>query len=122
MIRSCDPALASWTEDGRMFVMKDQKIFEQKIIPQFFDHRNFSSFARQLNFYGFRKVQLRAIYKYDSNNESAKHITFFNEKFQRDRKDLLKGIQRSTKGGGGNNTASNQEQQKEINFLKDRVT
>lgn len=120
MISSCDTALASWTEDGTMFVIKDQKTFEQQIIPKFFDHNKFSSFARQLNFYGFRKMQSRAIYKNDVNKETAKYVTFFNEKFQRDRKDLLKGIQRSTKGG--NNAASNQEQQKEINFLKDRVT
>jgi hypothetical protein len=120
MISTCDPALAGWTEDGTMFVIKDQKTFEQQIIPQFFDHNKFSSFARQLNFYGFRKMQSRAIYNDDVNKETAKYVTFFNEKFQRDRKDLLKGIQRSTKGG--NNAASSQEQQKEINSLKDRVT
>ncbi len=42
-----------------MFVIKDQKVFEQHIIPKFFDHNKFSSFARQLNFYGFRKMQVR---------------------------------------------------------------
>lgn len=120
MINSCDPNLASWTEDGTMFVIKDQKVFAEHIIPKFFDHNKFSSFARQLNFYGFRKMQSRAIYKDDFNKETAKHVTFFNEKFQRGKPELLKEIQRSTKGG--QNAASNQEQQKEINILKDRVS
>lgn len=46
-------------------------------------------------------------------------MTFFNEKFKRGRSDLLKEIQRSTKGG--QNANQNQEQQKEIKSLKDRV-
>lgn len=60
MINSCDPNLAGWTEDGTMFVIKEQAIFAQQIIPQFFDHNKFASFARQLNFYGFRKMQVRS--------------------------------------------------------------
>lgn len=52
------PDLACWSEDGLMFVIKDQKRFENDIIPKFFDHNKFASFARQLNFYGFRKVQV----------------------------------------------------------------
>jgi len=59
MISNCNPDIAGWTEDGTMFVIKDIKVFEQTIIPQFFDHNKFSSFARQLNFYGFRKMQVR---------------------------------------------------------------
>lgn len=59
MINTCDENIASWTPDGKMFVIKDQQIFEQTIIPKFFDHNKFSSFARQLNFYGFRKMQVR---------------------------------------------------------------
>ena len=35
-----------------MFVVKDPDQFAADIIPQYFDHNKFSSFARQLNFYG----------------------------------------------------------------------
>ena len=35
-----------------MFVVKDPDTFASQIIPQYFDHNKFSSFARQLNFYG----------------------------------------------------------------------
>lgn len=153
MINRCDndhQHLAGWTPDGKMFVIKDQKVFSEQIIPQFFDHNKFTSFARQLNFYGFRKMQVRdfpilkndlftiyrekqniknffhhvllqskSIYKGDVDKDTAKYVTFFNEKFQRDRPDLLKEIQRSTKGGQNNNIS--QEQQREINALKDKV-
>lgn len=117
MISSCQPKIASWSEDGTMFIIKDQKVFEKEVIPQFFDHNKFTSFARQLNFYGFRKMQTRAIFKDEINKDTAKWVTFFNEKFQRGKKELLKEIQRSTKGGHG----GNQDQQKEINALKEKV-
>ena len=41
------------TPDGEMFVVKDPDLFAAEIIPQYFDHNKFSSFARQLNFYGY---------------------------------------------------------------------
>ena len=63
-------------------------------------------------------LQSKAIYKGDVDKNTAKYVTFFNEKFQRDRPDLLKEIQRSTKGGQNNQS---QEQQREINGLKERV-
>ena len=58
MISTCNPNIAGWTEDGTMFVIKDQVIFAAEIIPTFFEHNKFTSFARQLNFYGFRKMQV----------------------------------------------------------------
>jgi hypothetical protein len=64
-------------------------------------------------------MQSKAIYKNEFNKDTAKHVTFYNEKFQRGRQDLLKDIQRSTKGG--QNAANQQKQTEEINHLKDRV-
>lgn len=52
MIDTCDPSICCWSPDGDMFVIKDQDRFAAEIIPQYFDHNKFSSFARQLNFYG----------------------------------------------------------------------
>lgn len=42
----------SRSDDGDMFIVKDPEIFASEVIPQYFDHNKFSSFARQLNFYG----------------------------------------------------------------------
>ena len=120
MIDTCDPAVAGWTEDGEMFVVKDPNRFANDIIPQYFDHNKFSSFARQLNFYGFRKMQAKPIRNADFDANTAKYVTFYNEKFKRGRCDLLKEIQRSTRGGNsGSATAA--EQQREIDSLKAQV-
>lgn len=31
MIDTCDPAIASWTEDGEMFTVKDQDLFASEV-------------------------------------------------------------------------------------------
>ena len=106
-------------ESGDMFVVKDPDRFSKEIIPQYFEHNKFASFARQLNFYGFRKMQVKPIRNADFDQDAAKHVTFFNEKFKRGRCDLLKDIQRSTRGGAH---ASNfQDQQREIENLQKKV-
>jgi len=119
MIESSPPEIAAWTADGDMFVVKDPDEFAAQIIPQYFDHNKFSSFARQLNFYGFRKMQSKPIRNSDFDANTAKHVTFYNENFKRGRHDLLKKIQRSTRGGGSNNS---QDTQREIQQLKDKVS
>lgn len=101
-----------------MFVVKDPDLFASSIIPQYFDHNKFSSFARQLNFYGFRKMQSKPIRNSDFDANTAKHVTFFNEYFKRGRCDLLKKIQRSTRGGG---STPGQDQQREIQTLRDQI-
>lgn len=118
MIDTCDENIAAWTADGDMFVVKDPDLFASSIIPQYFDHNKFSSFARQLNFYGFRKMQSKPIRNSDFDSNTAKHVTFYNENFKKGRCDLLKKIQRSTRGGGNN---SAQDQQREVQSLKDQV-
>lgn len=119
MIESSPPEIAAWTADGDMFVVKDPDEFASQIIPQYFDHNKFSSFARQLNFYGFRKMQSKPIRNSDFDAGTAKHVTFYNENFKRGRHDLLKKIQRSTRGGGSN---AGQDAQREIQQLKEKVT
>lgn len=101
-----------------MFVVKDPDLFATQIIPQYFDHNKFSSFARQLNFYGFRKMQSKPIRNSDFDAGTAKHVTFYNENFKRGRCDLLKKIQRSTRGG---NPSGGDGQQKEVQNLRDQV-
>ncbi|KAG7341852.1 HSF-type DNA-binding protein [Nitzschia inconspicua] len=118
MIESCPTDIASWTPDGEMFVVKDPERFATEIIPQYFDHNKFSSFARQLNFYGFRKMQSKPIRNSDFDANTAKHVTFFNENFKRGRCDLLKKIQRSTRGGG---PGTGSDQVKDLQDLREKV-
>ena len=72
-----------------------------------------------MNFYGFRKMQSKPIRNSDFDANTAKHVTFYNENFKRGRHDLLRKIQRSTRGGGSN---GGQDAQREIQQLKEKVT
>ncbi|CAN0396578.1 unnamed protein product, partial [Hapterophycus canaliculatus] len=47
-------AIISWSKAGDTFVIKRLDLFEEEVIPRFFNHRNLLSFARQLNNHGER--------------------------------------------------------------------
>ena len=97
MIDRCDPEIATWSVSGDNFVVKNVEKFASAVLPQYFKHSNFSSFARQLNFYGFRKLKAEPILTADYDARTASYVRFFHEKFQKDKPDLLCHIKRATK-------------------------
>ncbi|KAL3666054.1 hypothetical protein V7S43_008846 [Phytophthora oleae] len=104
LLERCPPELASWTVKGNSFVVKQPSAFAEHVIPTYFKHRKFSSFVRQLNLYGFRKVrdssavaveEAEAIATEGAEDASPKDWwEFRHERFVRGRRDLLCEIRR----------------------------
>jgi hypothetical protein len=48
--------IISWLPHGRSWRILQQKAFEERVIPLYFRHGRYSSFARQVNGWGFRRI------------------------------------------------------------------
>ena len=94
--------MIEWSEDGTGFVVKQPKRLEKEFLHKYFKHSNFSSFARQLGFYGLRKST--KFVKMDSSILSKRCCEYRHKSFIRGRLGIMTEIQRKTYGSTTNTT------------------
>ncbi|KAI9310857.1 HSF-type DNA-binding-domain-containing protein [Dichotomocladium elegans] len=84
--------LISWSLSGLSFLIIDSRLFSIHVLPEYFKHGNFSSFVRQLNMYGFRKINKTARSKRGAQEDEV--WEFSHPRFERDHPEGLCDIKR----------------------------
>lgn len=75
----------TWLPHGRAWRISSHKEFEEKVIPLYFRHGRYSSFARQVNGWGFKRIVMGTDYN-----------AYYNEKFLRGQPNLAATMKRLT--------------------------
>ena len=84
-----------WGENGKYFEIENVHDFTEKILPQYYNHNNYSSFVRQLNMYDFHKK------KTNKDGHAFQH-----SRFLKGQKELIKTILRKKKRDKNKNITS----------------
>ena len=81
-----------WSESGGAILISDGEAFKRQVLDEsaeMFKTRNFTSFVRQLNLYGFRKVPV------NGKGDPSKNMEFEHVHFKRDKPELMHLVKRT---------------------------
>lgn len=81
-----------WVNNGTAFKVMNSELFEANIVKKYFRQTKLTSFQRQLNLYGFRRM-----------NKGDYHGSYFHCNFQQNRLDLLVKVRRVSAKNPNNN-------------------
>lgn len=87
MLRRESAKIIRWTEDGLAFQILNKDTLTNEVLPRYFKNKNFASFQRQLNYFGFRKW----------NKARSQFPTYSREHFTRDNYSEMSLVKRQSK-------------------------
>lgn len=96
-------SVVSWLPHGRAFIVRQPKVFTSTTMPLYFRQSKLTSFQRQLNLYGFRRI-----------TQGADAGAYYHEKFLRGRPQLSMRMNRQKVKGTGHKQPT--DAQSEPNF------
>lgn len=104
--RDGNGSIISWQPHGKAFRIHQPKQFSSSILPQYFKSLKFRSFQRQLQIYGFKRIQ---------NKNSPDYNAYWHELFKRGEFELCLNMKRTKIKGN----KVNFKQEKEPDFYRE---
>lgn len=83
--QDCYSHIVEWLPHGRSFVVRDRERFVKEIMPRFFKQTKYASFQRQLNLYGFQRIE----------RKGPDHKSYYHRDFLRDSPQLVESMTRT---------------------------